>query len=80
MQDIFFANYLILKSGLPDKHFRKDPLNFSILCKNKNTVIISEMEVVMIAFAAHSLWFLQTKAPEESSAGYCTLKGLTNRT
>ena len=71
----FFANYLILKSGLPDKHFREDPLNFSILCENKNVVIISEMEVVRIALAALSLWFSQTKAPEESSAGYYTLKG-----
>lgn len=54
-----FANYLILKSGLTDKHFRVDPLNFSILCENKNTIIISEVEVVRMAFAALSPWFPQ---------------------
>ena len=45
------------------------------LCENENTVVFSEMEVVRIAFAALRLWFPQTKSPEESSAGYCSLKG-----
>ena len=70
-----FCQLSNLKIWAPCKHFREDPLNFSILCKNENTVIFSEMEVVRIAFAALRLWFPQTKAPEENSAGYCTLKG-----
>ena len=70
-----FCQLSNLKIWAPCKHFREDPLNFSILCENENTVVFSEMEVVRIAFAALRLWFPQTKSPEESSAGYCSLKG-----
>lgn len=52
-----FADCLILKSGLANKHFREGSAELSLLCKSKYRIIFFEVDVVRMSFAALS-WSL----------------------
>jgi hypothetical protein len=70
------TKYLFLNMNLPEKHFRKNYLNSSILGKSKNSVILFEVEMAKSEFVVTSLSLvlqdgMSVSGASENAAGYC---------